>query len=112
MRLKFSTRFGYFYGCGRYPKCSCTHGCHQHNGKPLGVPANAETRQMRSRAHEAFDLLWKTTVMKRSSAYRWLKKAMKISKDRCHISKMNTEQCIQVISLSENRLRQFEPKKG
>lgn len=40
------SRFGKFYGCTRFPECRGTHGAHP-DGRPLGVPANAETKEAR-----------------------------------------------------------------
>jgi len=107
MRLKQS-RFGLFYSCPNYPKCENTHGAHQATGKPLGKPANKETRTARIKAHLYFDRLWMHTRMSRASAYRWMAKALGISRPKCHIGRMNLEQCNRVIMLAQEKFRKLE----
>jgi ssDNA-binding Zn-finger/Zn-ribbon topoisomerase 1 len=91
MSLKES-RFGPFYGCNRFPQCRATHGAHP-DGRPLGIPANKETKQARIRAHDAFDRLWKGGRMTRAQAYGWMQRAMDLSKDEAHIGRFSIEQC-------------------
>lgn len=42
-------KFGIFYGCENWDTTGCTgaHGCYKKNAEPYGIPANAETRQLR-----------------------------------------------------------------
>jgi ssDNA-binding Zn-finger/Zn-ribbon topoisomerase 1 len=99
MKLRFSGKFkhGWFYGCTRYPDCKGAHGCHQ-DGKPLGTPADDETKQFRIAAHEAFDKLWKNGYMSRGGCYSWMQKVMGLSKDEAHIGMMDKKQCRELIS--------------
>jgi ssDNA-binding Zn-finger/Zn-ribbon topoisomerase 1 len=88
------SRFGMFYGCDNYPKCTATHGAHP-DGQPLGTPADGATKRARIEAHAEFDRLWKETGLKRKQAYGWLRK-------HCpglpaHISEMNAEQCRELV---------------
>ena len=46
MKLK-SGRYGWFYGCTRYPDCRGLQKASP-DGRPLGVPATIETRKLRS----------------------------------------------------------------
>jgi len=96
------SQHGYFYGCTTFPECSGTHGCHQNSGKPLGKPANAETRALRVKAHGAFDKLWIFNGRwRRNEAYAWLADRMTIPYDQCHIGSFNSQQCRQVIIVCE-----------
>ncbi len=97
MRLRDS-RYGKFYGCVRFPACRATHGAHQ-TGKPLGIPVNKETRELRIRAHEMFDLLWMKKIMVRQEAYRWMQKKMKLTKEKAHIGCFDKQQCEQLMNL-------------
>jgi ssDNA-binding Zn-finger/Zn-ribbon topoisomerase 1 len=99
MRLKES-RYGFFYSCSKFPECKGTHGAHP-NGKPLGKPADKETRYWRAKAHDAFDPLWKDGGMTRNEAYYWLRVQLKISKDDCHIGRFDIKTCKKVIDLSK-----------
>ena len=47
----------WYYRCTTYPDCRGSHGAHP-DGSPLGIPADAETREYRKLAHAAFDKLW------------------------------------------------------
>lgn len=99
MRLRQS-RYGTFYGCIRYPDCKAAHGAHA-DGRPLGIPANKETKEWRIKAHAAFDQLWKTGGMKRKAAYRWMRDAMELSADEAHIGRFDIAACRKLITLVE-----------
>lgn len=73
-------------------------GCHPGTTEALGTPANAETRKARGRAHHYFDRLWKTGGAKRTEAYAWLRIEMGLSKDKCHISMFDVEQCERAVA--------------
>lgn len=59
--------------------CKAHVGCHPGTTHPLGSVADAELRRWRSRAHEAFDPLWKEGAMRRGQAYAWLAKTLGVS---------------------------------
>lgn len=83
----------WFYGCSTFPKCRTSHGCHQATGKPLGRPADHETKQWRIRAHDAFDTLWKGGKMSRARAYQWMMATMNLSEEENHIGMMDKATC-------------------
>lgn len=98
--MKFPQRNGQpglFYGCQRFPKCKATHGAHP-DGRPLGIPGNAETKAARHRAHAAFDDIWEKRLLSRGAAYRWLSKKLGYE---AHMGEMDVEQCERVIALCE-----------
>lgn len=97
-------KFGKFYGCERYPECTGAHGAHQKTMKPLGVPADSNTRKLRVRAHKALDKFWKKLPEKergdkRRWAYRWLAQQMGMTEKECHIGRFTAEQCLKVIEI-------------
>ena len=85
-----------FYLCD---SCGAYVGCHKNgDGKrPLGRVANAELRKAKSKAHAAFDPLWKSGSMSRGKAYAELAQSMGIYKDQCHIGMFDVEQCKHVV---------------
>jgi len=91
--------YGKFWGCSQFPKCKGSHGAHQADGRPLGIPADKETKRARIEAHEAFDRLWKSRKMSRTQAYSWMQKAMDLPKDEVHIGRFTREQCIHLVAL-------------
>jgi len=86
----------WFYGCNRWPKCNGILPANS-DGSPNGVPRTRELQGWRSRAHAAFDILWKEKHCKRTDAYSWLREVMELSVEEAHMFKMSIEQCQQVI---------------
>ncbi len=82
--------------------CAAAVGCHKGTAIPLGKMADRDTRSIRSKAHEAFDPIWKNKKKKRKSrnaAYAWLAEQLKIAKEECHISRFDKQRCLEVISI-------------
>jgi hypothetical protein len=70
-----------------YYLCACGAYCGAHPGtcRPLGRPANRDTRKARIRAHKVFDRLWKGGLMGREAAYAWLADRVGVARFNCHI---------------------------
>lgn len=102
MVLKYSRRYERpFYGCTRYEsmKCPGTHGAHP-DGRPLGIPADLATKAARHQLHLVFDQLWRTHVMSRDAAYRWLMRAIDTDYRReAHIARFSIAQCERILKL-------------
>lgn len=85
--------------------CDAYVGCHKAgNGygdgsRPLGRLANAELRAAKSRAHAAFDPMWKDGGMPRGKAYAWLARQLGIPKEQCHIGEFDVDTCRRVVEL-------------
>ena len=92
-------KYGIFYGCIDFEATGCkgSHNCHQQTSAPMGIPANAEVKQARRDAHEAFDTLWKDGGLSRAAAYRWLQEYMGLSEEQCHIGLMGKPECEKII---------------
>ena len=75
----------------------CDNGCGYWSwgGKPL---VDAETHDLRQRAHEIFDELWrgKGRIMTRRQAYRALRRRLKLKPEDCHMSRMDKDLLRQV----------------
>ena len=99
MRLLESRMYGKFYGCIKWPECNGTHGAHQKTGKPMGIPANAETKKVRIKAHEAFDTLWKNNGLTRKEAYNWMQEILELTKEEAHISRFDKKTCEKLIDM-------------
>lgn len=94
MGLRVS-KWGYFWSCTAF-RCDGTHGAHA-DGRPLGTPADKETKEARIRAHAAFDRLWREKLVpSRRDAYIELRKALKLSEHDGHISNMTKETALKV----------------
>jgi ssDNA-binding Zn-finger/Zn-ribbon topoisomerase 1 len=102
-----------FYGCSRFPACKATHGAHQHDGRPFGIPADAATKVARIEAHEAFDVLWRSGAMKRTAAYRLIAKLMGLSHEDAHIGRFTREQCHELVeAIRYHKMAEAVAKKG
>lgn len=98
-----------FYLCA---DCNAYCECHGYTAKPLGMPANAELRTARIKAHNDFDALWKeenyiprsatpTTKglrMTRAAAYHSLSTDMHLPIKQTHIGQFDLGQCQQVLN--------------
>ena len=99
MVLRTTTKYTYqngsprkFYGCSRFPACTAAHGAHP-DGKPLGVPANKETKEARIAAHAAFDAIWKARGLARKGGYKLLQQLMEMTPEQAHIGNFTKDQC-------------------
>lgn len=107
MRLRPS-RYGPFYGCDNYPECTATHGAHP-DGKPLGIPANKETKQARIAAHAEFDRLWKGGLMTRKEAYKWMQAVMGLSAKTAHIGQFSKDRCELLVHTIKAMFPELQP---
>ena len=81
--------------------CDARVGCHRGTTMPLGRLANRELRRWKSRAHKAFDPLWKTKAMSRSKAYGLLANALGIHKSACHIGMFDVDLCRRTVDFAQ-----------
>lgn len=89
-----STRYG------RRDECaSC--GLWSWGGKPL---VDAETHQARQAAHVAFDEIWKRGFKKRTRAYQWLQRRLRMD-EQPHMATMDVATAVRVRDLSLEYLR-------
>ena len=91
---------GKFYGCSRWPKCKGTHSAYA-DGRPMGVPGNAATKQARHRAHGVLDQLCLEWEIDTEEAYRIVCREMRMSRDEAHMGRFSKEQCEELIGKLE-----------
>ena len=89
-----------FYRCDN---CEAHVGCHPGTDTPLGRLADKALRRLKSRAHAAFDPIWRSGQMSRKEAYKWLAAQLGIKIDRCHIGFFNEAQCRRTIQVCNQR---------
>lgn len=94
--------YGRSYGTKCYvcEPCGAWVGCHKNSDKALGRVANKELRELKHRAHEAFDPLWKEGHLPRTAAYEVLSAAFNLPTEQTHIGMFNEDMCRKVIALS------------
>lgn len=71
-------------------------------GCKTSTPADAETRAARRQAHDSFDVVWKSGVMRRNAAYRGLARHLGLRTRDCHIGMFDKYTCMRVIIWSRN----------
>ena len=109
MVLRTTTKFKYrngeprkFWGCSAWPECAGIHGAHP-DGRPLGIPGDAETNKARQRAHAAFDRVWQAR-WSRGRGYRWLRGQLGMTKKQCHIANFDVATCERVVAICEKEV--------
>ena len=99
--------------------CDAYVGCHKRGAHadgvisdgslPLGRLANKELRAAKSKAHAAFDPLWKERHFKsRRRAYNWLAQELRIPARDCHIGLFDLELCALVVECC-SKVRKAKP---
>lgn len=84
-------------------ECRAWVGCHPGTDKPLGRLANKELRDLKIKAHDAFDRVWKDKDTSRRKAYAWLAEKLKVPPEYCHIGMFNENTCQKVIEICKNK---------
>jgi ssDNA-binding Zn-finger/Zn-ribbon topoisomerase 1 len=97
-REVYGRTYGFMWVCTNFPECDAYVGAHKNSNKPLGTLANKELRDLRVRAHNVFDRVWRQGGLTRSQAYKLLREKMGMTEDEAHIAKMNAEQCKRVLA--------------
>lgn len=112
-------------GWARVCSCGARYACNS-AGTPMSRPADARTRYLRARAHEAFDCIWRTNSdrgfhewlqrttrnrrraaqkmakTRRRNCYRWLAAQMGLPNvEDASIGRMNAAQCENVLAICE-----------
>lgn len=88
---------GYLYVCDRYPKCDSYVGAHQRTKLPMGTLANGDLRHKRIEAHKAFDWMWKSGLMTKWQAYKWMQGKLALTDEQAHIAKFSEYMCDRLI---------------
>ncbi len=92
-----------FYVCD---PCGARVGVHKGTVNPLGRLANSELRSAKSEAHRYFDELWKSKLMSRKEAYRWLSGKLGIDREDCHIGMFDVDMCNKSVTYALDKLNQ------
>lgn len=98
-----SNSWGKVWVCSSFPKCNSYVGCHKGTEIPLGRLANERLRTLKMEAHKQFDPIWKSGLMSRKEAYRWLADMLGIPTDECHIGMFDIKMCQKVIHLCKKQ---------
>ena len=89
--------YGMAYVCSNYPQCDAYVGVHKGSDVPLGRLADAELREWKMRAHQAFDPLWKSGKYSRRKAYFIASDIMGKPVEETHIGMFDVQECKNLI---------------
>lgn len=95
--------WGKVWVCSDYPNCDAYVGCHKGTDIPKGRLANEKLRFYKKEAHKQFDPIWKSGLMSRREAYKWLASMMNLSLDDCHIGMFDISDCQKVIDICKRQ---------
>lgn len=109
-----SRKWGKMWVCSKFPRCNSYVGCHRGTTLPLGRLANERLRTLKTEAHKQFDPIWKSGLMTRKEAYKWLADMLSIPYEECHIGMFDIKMCQRVIHLCKEQdnqvLNEFREK--
>lgn len=100
---KKSREWGSFWVCSNFPICNSYVGCHKGTTLPLGRLANERLRTLKREAHKHFDPIWKSGLMNRKDAYKWLSSMLNVPMEECHIGMFDIKMCQKVIHLCKKQ---------
>lgn len=100
-------KYGRFWGCPNYPDCTYNVGAHP-DGRPLGIPGDKETRQLRSKLHDWFAQYYNwDNSDDRHAMYAFLKMHTRSG----HIGMMDKVEIVELLDkISTGRLKILNPK--
>ena len=98
------SREEYVYVCTNYPRCDSYVGVHAGTKRPKGTLADPELRNKRIRAHRVFDQVWKSNLMTKKEAYRWMTYKMGITFDMGHIGNFSEYRCDELMRICKEVL--------
>lgn len=64
----------------------------------MGTLANGDLRNKRIQAHKAFDWMWKSGLMTKWQAYKWMQGKLDLSDEQAHIAMFSEYMCDRLIA--------------
>lgn len=99
--------------------CDAWVGCHEETGVPFGMVAKEDLRRARILAHEYFDPIFKSGLVKilmpgfikdtswRQKSYIWLASQLSIPVDECHIGMFDIDFCVKTAAICNFEMKRF-----
>ncbi len=102
----------HLYVCQHYPECNSYVSVHDGTLIPRGTLANGDLRHKRIEAHHIFDRIWKSGILTKKNAYRWIQDKFQMTEQQAHIGYFSEYMCDQLISESKKVLEANRGKIG
>lgn len=98
------------YVCKKYPVCDAYVRVQKGTTIPLGTIANRELRELRIKAHQQFDKLYKCGYMSKHDAYQWLGNLLGVPAKNAHIAQLNVLSCNLVIREAQKQVEWYRAR--
>ena len=98
------------YVCSRYPQCDTYVRTPPGTTIPMGTLANRQLRRLRVQAHKSFDRLYRSGLMGKDDAYRWLASVVQAPMSCAHIGYLGDYYCKKVIDESDALFTQLRSR--
>lgn len=95
----------HLYVCAKYPACNSYVGVHEGTMLPKGTLANGDLRNKRIQAHRIFDRIWKSGIMKKKDAYRWMQYKFGMNSGQAHIGMFSEYMCDELMEICRQALK-------
>lgn len=95
----------YLYVCSNYPRCDAYVGVHAGTKIPKGTLANGDLRNKRIKTHKMFDKVWKSKLMTKKEAYRWMTYVMGLPCEMAHIGSFSDYRCDELTKICKELLQ-------
>jgi len=92
-----SSRSDQLYVCSNYPSCRSYVSTYPGTNIPMGTLADGDLRNLRIKAHRKFDAVWKSGIMSRDNAYRWMADCLGLPLRDAHIAMFGEYRCKELI---------------
>lgn len=99
------------YVCSNYPSCDAYVGVLPHSNEPKGTLANGDLRHKRIETHRIFDEIWKSGIMSRKDAYRWMRDELFLDDKQAHIGSFSEYMCQRLMEKSQALLEHYSYRK-
>ena len=109
---KNNSKGAMLYVCSKYPECDAYVTTHEGTRVPMGIMADGRLRKKRIDAHRSFDKLYKSGLMDRREAYRWLAHMTQSPLGKAHIGQFGEYYCDVVIKESRRLFESLSASRG
>lgn len=82
----------YVYMC---VECQASVGVHPNTDEPLGYLADKRLKTLRKDCKAWFEKVWRSGILSRTEAYKWLATEMGMDRRNCHWGMFNADQCME-----------------
>ena len=91
------------------PDCRAIHAAFR-DGRPVGTPANKETRHLRYKLHKLMDPLWEKGLISRRHLYERMGEHLELDEEACHVGRFDADQCLAAMRFLQDLCDELHPE--